>query len=72
MTERLTYWNEDRGCWSFKCPPESAAQRLARFENIGLEPEEFVALNDMEALIRREPDDADIRSQISDALNDER
>lgn len=38
--ERLTYWNEEYGCWSYHGPSGSAAKRLAAYEDTGLEPEE--------------------------------
>ena len=37
--ERLTYWNEEYGCWSYHCASGEAANRLATYENTGLEPE---------------------------------
>lgn len=37
--ERLTYWNEEYGCWSYHCASGEAANRLAAYENTGLEPE---------------------------------
>lgn len=39
--ERLTYWNEEYGCWSYHGPSGSAAKRLAAYENTGLEPEQI-------------------------------
>ena len=42
--ERLTYWNEEYGCWSYHGPSGSAAKRLAAYENTGLEPEEIIEL----------------------------
>lgn len=38
--ERLTYWNEEYGCWSYHGPSGEAAKRLAAYENTELEPEE--------------------------------
>ena len=38
--ERLTYWNEEYGCWSYHGPSGEAAKRLAAYEETGLEPEE--------------------------------
>ena len=37
--ERLTYWNEEYGCWSYHGPSGEAAKRLAAYEETGLEPE---------------------------------
>lgn len=37
--ERLTYWNEEYGCWSYHCASGEAVNRLAAYENTGLEPE---------------------------------
>lgn len=37
--ERLTYWNEEYGCWSYHGPSGEAAKRLAAYEDTGLEPE---------------------------------
>lgn len=36
---RLTYWNEEYGCWSYHCGSGEAANRLAAYEETGLEPE---------------------------------
>lgn len=41
--ERLTYWNEEYGCWSYHCGSGEAANRLAAYEETGLTPEEFHA-----------------------------
>lgn len=41
--ERLTYWNEEYGCWSYHCGSGEAANRLAAYEEPGLTPEEFHA-----------------------------
>ena len=40
--ERLTYWNEEYGCWSYHCG--EAANRLAAYEETGRTPEEVTAL----------------------------
>lgn len=37
--ERLTYWNEEYGCWSYHCGSGEAANRLAAYEETGLTPE---------------------------------
>ena len=37
--ERLTYWNEEYGCWSYHCGSGEAAHRLAAYENTRLTPE---------------------------------
>lgn len=42
--ERLTYWNEEYGCWSYRGPSGDAAVRLAAYEDTGLEPEEIQEL----------------------------
>ena len=39
--ERLTYWNEEYGCWSYHCGSGEAANRLAAYEETGLTPEEI-------------------------------
>ncbi len=39
--ERLTYWNEEYGCWSYHCGSGEAANRLAAYEDTRLEPEEI-------------------------------
>ena len=44
VMERLTYWNEEYGCWSYHCGSGEAANRLAAYEETGLEPEEVSAL----------------------------
>lgn len=33
--ERLTYWNEEYGCWSYHCGSGEAANRLAAYEETG-------------------------------------
>ena len=45
--ERLTYWNEEYGCWSYHGPSGEAAKRLAAYEDTGLEPEEILSAVDM-------------------------
>ena len=45
--ERLTYWNEEYGCWSYHGPSGEAAKRLAAYEDTGLEPEEIFSAEDM-------------------------
>ena len=42
--ERLTYWNEEYGCWSYHCGSGEAANRLAAYEETGRTPEEVTAL----------------------------
>lgn len=42
--ERLTYWNEEYGCWSYHGPSGEAAKHLAAYEATGLEPEEIELL----------------------------
>jgi hypothetical protein len=37
--ERLTYWNEEYGCWSYHCGSGEAANRLAAYEETGLSPQ---------------------------------
>ncbi len=44
--ERLTYWNEEYGCWSYHGPSGEAAKRLAAYEDTGLEPEEITRILD--------------------------
>lgn len=44
MMERLTYWNEEYGCWSYHCGSGEAANRLAAYEETGRTPEEVTAL----------------------------
>lgn len=41
VMERLTYWNEEYGCWSYHCGSGEAANRLAAYEETGLTPEEI-------------------------------
>lgn len=41
--ERLTYWNEEYGCWSYHCGSGEAANRLAAYEETRLTPDEFHA-----------------------------
>ena len=38
VMKRLTYWNEEYGCWSYHCGSGEAANRLAAYEETGLEP----------------------------------
>lgn len=42
--ERLTYWNEEYGCWSYHCGRDEAANRLAAYEETERTPEEVTAL----------------------------
>ena len=42
--ERLTYWNEEYGCWSYHCGSGEAANRLAAYEETGRTPGEVTAL----------------------------
>ena len=46
MFDRLTYWNEEYGCWSYKCASGDAAKRLASYEDSGLSPEEIKQVQD--------------------------
>ena len=41
--ERLTYWNGEYGCWSYRCASGNAAKRLAAYEDTGLAPEQINA-----------------------------
>lgn len=41
VMERLTYWNEEYGCWSYHCGSGEAANRLAAYEDTELTPEEI-------------------------------
>lgn len=45
--ERLTYWNEEYGCWSYHCGSGEAANRLAAYEDTGRTPEEVTALGNL-------------------------
>ena len=45
--ERLTYWNEEYGCWSYHCGSGEAANRLAAYEETGRTPEEVTALGNL-------------------------
>lgn len=44
VMERLTYWNEEYGCWSYHCGSGEAANRLAAYEDTERTPEEVSAL----------------------------
>ena len=44
VMERLTYWNEEYGCWSYHCGSGEAANHLAAYEETGRTPEEVTAL----------------------------
>ena len=39
--DRLTYWNEEYGCWSYHGASGDAAKRLADYEDTGYEPRQF-------------------------------
>ena len=41
VMERLTYWNEEYGCWSYHCGSGEAANRLDAYEEMRLRPEEI-------------------------------
>ena len=43
--ERLTYWNEEYGCWSYHGPSGEAAKRLAAYEDTGLTPGEVHSMS---------------------------
>ena len=45
--ERLTYWNEEYGCWSYHCGSGEAANRLAAYEETGLTPEEVKRMSNI-------------------------
>ena len=51
--ERLTYWNEEYGCWSYHCGSGEAANRLAAYEETGLTPEE---INDLASVREISPE----------------
>lgn len=51
--ERLTYWNEEYGCWSYHCGSGEAANRLAAYEDTGLTPEE---INDLASVREISPE----------------
>lgn len=40
--KRVTYWNDEYGCWSYHCSSGDAAKLLAAYEDTGLEPEEVL------------------------------
>lgn len=40
--KRVTYWNDEYGCWSYHCSSGDAANLLAAYENTGLEPEKVL------------------------------
>lgn len=50
--ERLTYWNEEYGCWSYHGPSGEAAKRLAAYEDTGLEPEDFKKAFNEDSLLK--------------------
>lgn len=50
MLDRLTYWNEEYGCWSYKCASGDAAKRLAAYENNGISPEDVKRLAEGKAI----------------------
>lgn len=45
--ERLTYWNEEYGCWSYHGPSGEAAKRLAAYEDTDLGPETISKIRDV-------------------------
>lgn len=50
--ERLTYWNEEYGCWSYHGPSGDAAARLAAYEDTGLEPEDIKKVFNADAVLK--------------------
>lgn len=63
--ERLTYWNEEYGCWSYHGPSGTAAERLAAYENTGLEPCDYSTMaHALEQAERAREDLAEIIRQI--------
>ena len=53
VMERLTYWNEEYGCWFYHCGSGEAANRLAAYEETGLTPEE---INDLASVREISPE----------------
>lgn len=51
--ERLTYWNEEYGCWFYHCGSGEAANRLAAYEETELTPEE---INDLASVREISPE----------------
>lgn len=45
--ERLTYWNEEYGCWSYHCGSGEAANRLAAYEDTELTPKEVERMSNI-------------------------
>lgn len=45
--ERLTYWNEEYGCWSYHCGSGEAANRLAAYEDTELTPKEVKRMSNI-------------------------
>lgn len=50
--DRLTYWKEEYGCWSYHCGSGEAANRLAAYEDTGLTPEEIEKLRGQNEQLR--------------------
>lgn len=42
--ERLTYWNEEYGCWSYHCGSGEAANRLAAYEDTHMMPSDVTSM----------------------------
>lgn len=42
--ERLTHYNEEYGCWTYRCPSGDAAKHLAAYEDTGMTPGEIAEL----------------------------
>lgn len=58
--ERLTYWNEEYGCWSYHCGSGEAANRLAAYEEMRLTPEEIDIDHEAAETLRRLCRDCDL------------
>lgn len=44
VMERLTYWNEEYGCWSYHCGSGEAANRLAAYEDTHMMPSDVTSM----------------------------
>lgn len=43
--KRLTYWNEEQGCFSYRCSSCDVANALAAYERTGLTPDRITQLD---------------------------
>lgn len=62
---RLTYWNREYDCWSYRVASGDAAKRLAAYEDTGLTPEEIEHMKERLAV---DPSGSDKNDELEEAI----